>query len=67
MVRLTVNGKERQLHGPTTLQAFLESLGVDIQHVAVALNGDVLDRADYPRVILQDGDTLEIVRPVGGG
>lgn len=35
--------------------------------MAVARNGDVLHKSEYPEVILQDGDTIEIVRMVGGG
>lgn len=67
MIRLMVNGKERELPGPTGLVAFLESLGVNVQFVAVARNGEVLQREDYANVTLQDGDVLEVVRPVGGG
>lgn len=67
MIKLTVNGEPRELEGPTPLQAFLESLGVNVQLVAVALNGTVLQRGTYGDVMLQDGDVLEIVRPVGGG
>ena len=67
MIRLTVNGKPRELSGPTGLVAFLESLGVNVQFVAVAHNGNVLAREDYASVTLQDGDVLEVVRPVGGG
>ncbi|MXZ03291.1 MAG: sulfur carrier protein ThiS, partial [Chloroflexi bacterium] len=34
---------------------------------AVAHNGDVVPRDNYAEAIINDGDTLEIVRPVGGG
>jgi len=67
VIKLTVNGKPRELAGPTGLVAFLESVGVNVQFVAVARNGDVLSREDYAGVTLQDGDVLEVVRPVGGG
>ncbi|MDP3062200.1 MAG: sulfur carrier protein ThiS [Chloroflexota bacterium] len=67
MIRLTVNGKPRELPGPTGLVAFLESLGVNVQFVAVAHKGNVLAREDFSGVSLQDGDVLEVVRPVGGG
>ncbi|MFQ5860538.1 MAG: sulfur carrier protein ThiS [Dehalococcoidia bacterium] len=67
MIRITVNGKPRELDGATELPAFLQSLGVDIQFVAVAYNGEVLDREAYGRIVIQDGDVLEVVRPVGGG
>ncbi|MCH7481215.1 MAG: sulfur carrier protein ThiS [Chloroflexi bacterium] len=67
MLTLTVNGKQREVEAPVTVAGFLASLGYDGRYVAVARNGDVLDRAAFGEVALEDGDRLEIVRPVGGG
>lgn len=67
MIALTVNGERRELEGPIKLTAFLESLAIDPRYVAVARNGDVVPREQWPEVTLQDGDVLEIVRMVGGG
>jgi thiamine biosynthesis protein ThiS len=35
--------------------------------VAVAHNGDVIARDRYDEVSLNDGDSVEVVRMVGGG
>ena len=35
--------------------------------LALALNGAVVRRADWDRVVLKDGDSLEVVRPFAGG
>ena len=67
MIALTVNGERRELEGPVGLTTFLESLGVDPRYVAVARNGDVVPREEWPHTTLQDGDVLEVVRMVGGG
>ena len=67
MITLTINGKERQLDRPVTVADYIASLGMDTQHVAVARNGEVLERSNFVSVTLADGDTVEIVRPVGGG
>ena len=66
-MRLTVNGKPRDLDGQHTVLSLLESLDVNPQIVAVEHNGDIVKRARYAEVPLADGDTLEIVRMVGGG
>jgi len=50
-----------------TISDFLSLQDIDIKHVAVGYNGKVLDKSRYNDVILQNGDVLEIVRPVGGG
>ena len=67
MPRLQVNGKLRELERPQGLVSFLESYGVNPQFIAVAYNGQVLDKEEFPGITLKDGDVLEIVRPVGGG
>ena len=67
MINLKVNGKPRSLDESVDLATYLESFGVNMQHVAVGYNGEVLKKEEFPQVKLQDGDVLEIVRPVGGG
>jgi thiamine biosynthesis protein ThiS len=67
VITITVNGEKRELEGPTKLTAFLETLDMNPRYVAVAHNGAVLQRQRWPEVVLRDGDTLEVVRMVGGG
>ncbi len=67
MIKLTVNGEARDLTRSLSLPAFLEAHDVNLQHVAVAYNGEVLHKEEYPNILLKDEDVLEIVRPVGGG
>jgi thiamine biosynthesis protein ThiS len=66
-IRLTVNGEERAVPAGTTLQALVESLGVDKGRVACEVNLSIVRRADYPRTALRAGDTVEIVQMIGGG
>lgn len=65
-INLTVNGKARQAQA-TDLESYLLSFGLNLQFLAVGYNGEVLKKETFPQVQLRDGDTLEIVRPVGGG
>lgn len=67
MINLLVNGKPRPIDESLDLESYLASFGLDLKHVAVGYNGEVLKREEYPEVTLRDGDILEIVRPVGGG
>ena len=67
MITLTVNGKPQDLSNPTDLMTFLEAHGVQTQFMAVAHNGVILQKEELQGVILNQGDVLEIVRPVGGG
>lgn len=67
MISITLNGKPRELPGPMSITALLESLGINPRQVAVALNGEVVPRDRWPAVAIGQGDTVEVVRAVGGG
>ncbi len=67
MITLQVNGKQVELEGPTPLLSYLKQLGVNPRAVAVEHNGTIIERVVYESVTLQAGDTVEIVRMVGGG
>jgi sulfur carrier protein len=67
MISLVLNGKERQLPREMPIASLLETLGVDRRTVAVAKNGDVVPRDTFDRVVVRQGDRIEVVRMVGGG
>ena len=67
MIALAINGKRVELEGETPLLDYLAKLGVNPRAVAVERNGEIVERAAYPSVTLREGDTVEIVRMVGGG
>lgn len=66
-MRITVNGKAREIEGEMALPAFLRAHDIDPRLVAVAINGDVIPKDAYEAARVRAGDTLEIVRMVGGG
>ena len=61
-----VNGEKTEAAG-MSVSAFLESEGYDKRLVAVERNGEIVVKSDYDSVILSDGDSVEVVRFVGGG
>ena len=67
MINLMVNGKTREVEVATNLETYLTDFGLDLQFVAVGYNGEVIKKESFAQVTLKNGDTLEIVRPVGGG
>lgn len=67
MINLMVNGKTREVEEATNLEAYLIAFGLDLKFVAVGYNGEVIKKEAFAQVVLKNGDSLEIVRPVGGG
>jgi sulfur carrier protein len=66
--QIRVNGQDEPLIA-TTLAALLDEKAVDTgqKGIAVALNGAVVPRADWPATPLKPGDSVEIVRARQGG
>jgi len=66
-VIVRLNGGVATVPDGATVAALLESGRLPPARVAVELNGRVLPRTEYPRVVLADGDVVEVVQFVGGG
>ena len=67
MIEITVNGNISNLDQPTSINEFLVLKGFGGRSVAVAINSIVIRRTSFEETIINDGDVVEIVRPVGGG
>ena len=61
-----INGEMIQADGKNILE-ILENLGYSEQRTAVELNEKIVTKADYEKTFLKDGDSVEVVRFVGGG
>ena len=61
-----VNGEMMDMDGKTVAE-LLEAVDAGSQRVAVELNMDIVPRASYGETVLKDGDSVEVVRFVGGG
>ena len=66
-MKITVNGKEREVAEGISVDALLAHLGVTREYTAVAVNREVTPKSAYSATRLHEGDRVEIVRPMGGG
>lgn len=66
-MRVTVNGKTRDMAPETTLADLVAAFNLQPTHVAVEVNRDLVPRRDYAETRLNEGDRIEIVTLVGGG
>ena len=67
MITITVNGRPRQFDCEMPLPELIRRLEITFPRIAVAHNGEVLRQEEHATTTVRDGDTLEIVRMVGGG
>ena len=64
MIRL--NGEDRQAEGKS-LKLLLTEEGFELDRVVVERNLEIVPLDDLEKVILKEGDTVEVLRFVGGG
>lgn len=61
-----INGQQADAAGKTVAEIVTEK-GLNVQRVAVELNGDIVKRSDFDKVVVKEDDSMEIVNFVGGG
>jgi thiazole synthase len=66
-ISITVNGEHRRVSAGLTIAALANELGLAPEKVAVERNLEIVPRSTLGNVVVDDGDSLEIVHFVGGG
>lgn len=66
-VRLHVNGEPRTVAPGTTVAGLVAEMAGDQRRVAVAVNGDVVERRRWEDVELDADDQVEILTAIQGG
>ena len=61
-----VNGSELDISGKTVAE-YLAETNYDPKRIAIERNGDIVFKSQYEVIVLEDGDSLEVVSFVGGG
>lgn len=66
-IQLSVNNELLTLAANTLLSEALQLWGYGESKIAVAINGEFVPRSSYSERLLNAGDLIDIVKPVGGG
>ena len=67
MIKIIINGEEKELNDNTTVQGAIDSLNVKTNMLVVEKNLEIVSKDQYETCCLQDGDKIEIVSFFGGG
>jgi len=60
------NGQDRDFISES-VEELIQRLAIEPRGVAVAIDGDVVRRSEWPTTRIQDGCSIEIVTAVAGG
>ena len=67
MAKIQLNGSSYEINNKTNLNKLLDKLKIQKNKVAIEVNGAIVEKNKYPKVILNKGDKVEIVHFIGGG
>jgi len=67
VAKIQLNGSPYEINIETNLNQLLNKLKIQKTKIAIELNGVIVEKNKYPKVILNKGDKVEIVHFIGGG
>ena len=67
-MQIEVNGEARSIADEATVSDLLKAMDLGTgKGIAIAVNADVVRRADWDDVQLKEGDRVNVIRAVQGG
>ncbi|SVD12273.1 uncharacterized protein METZ01_LOCUS365127 [marine metagenome] len=67
VAKIQLNGSSYEINNETNLNQLLDKLKIQKTKVAIEVNGVIVEKKQYPKVILNKDDKVEIVHFIGGG
>ena len=67
VAKIQLNGNPYEINTETNLDQLLNKLKIKKTKVAIEVNGIIVEKNTYLKVILNKGDKVEIVHFIGGG
>lgn len=66
-MKIVLNGKDEDFVQPLTIKELLTVKNLTPDRIAVELNLEIIAKAAWTEIVLQDDDKVEILSLVGGG
>ena len=67
VAKIQLNGSSYEINTETNLNQLLNKLKIKKIKVAIEVNGIIVEKNKYLKIILNKGDKVEIVHFIGGG
>ena len=67
VAKIQLNGDPYEINDKTNLNELLNKLKIQKNKVAIEVNGEIVEKNKYPKLILNKNDKVEIVHFIGGG
>ena len=67
VAKIQLNGSSYEINNETNLNQLINKLKIQKTKVSIEVNGVIVEKSKYQKVILNKGDKVEIVHFIGGG
>ena len=67
VAKIQLNGDLYKINKDTNLNELLNKLKIQSNKVAIEVNGEIVEKNKYSKMILKSNDKVEIVHFIGGG
>ena len=67
VAKIQLNGSPYEINTDSNLDELLNKLKIKKNKIAVEVNGTIIEKKKYPKMILNKDDKVEIVHFIGGG
>ena len=67
VAKIQLNGDLYEINKGSNLNELLKNLKIQKNKVAIEVNGEIVEKNKYPKLILNSDDKVEIVHFIGGG
>ncbi|MBT3181712.1 MAG: sulfur carrier protein ThiS [Deltaproteobacteria bacterium] len=67
MTKIKLNGDNREIDDSTTITILLSQLDIPKIGTAVAINSTIISRDTFSDQKISEGDSIDILRAIGGG
>lgn len=66
-MNIKVNGKFYEMEDNITLEKVVENLKISNKNIVGEVNGELVRREDFSKMVIYDGYRIELIKFVGGG
>jgi len=67
VAKIQLNGDSYEINNGSNLNELLNKLKIQKKKVAIEVNGEIIEKNKYSKLILNKDDKVEIVHFIGGG
>ncbi|MDR2520875.1 MAG: sulfur carrier protein ThiS [Bacteroidales bacterium OttesenSCG-928-I14] len=67
MITIKLNGENKEIQKNLTIQKFLQKNNINFDEVVIEHNLNIVKSAKFNDIILNEGDSIEILKFIGGG